>query len=201
MRALKAIFILSLAVMHVGTLEAETRTFRVSFVQPTAYTDGTSLNPATDIKEYRLYFSTASYLNLNLQTPILIPPTKHSVCITVNFANEIYVAMTAVATDNATSDLSPVAYYLRGNIYDRYDPATGYNIAPGNVATGKVDIADLQTLRQYWGTAVTHLYYDCSTDFTITLVTDQQAADINRDGRVDFLDQVEVGLTYGNTTH
>ncbi len=191
MRAKIAVFILVLVAIYAEPLEAETRTFRVSFSPPTTYTDGTSLSPA-DIKEHRFYISTVSYQNLQSSPTMIVtvPGTKHSFCVTVNnFDNEIYVAGVTVLNNLEESFLSPVAYRLRGNIYDR-----------DNVATGKVDIADLQTLRQYWGNVITHPYYDCNTDFTIAPTTDQEEADVNRDGRVDFLDQVEVGLTYGNAT-
>jgi len=169
--------------------------FMVDWDPVNTYTDGT---PAI-ITEYRLYYSRTSGNSGNLlwgdASKTVVPASRTSACVNFTFDKELYVSATAVDNLGTESALSPAAYLLKGNVYDRYDP---FKL---NLATGKVDIADLQTLRQYWATSVTHPYYDCSTDFTLLSESDQQASDINRDGRVDFLDLVEVGLAYGNTTH
>ena len=153
---------------------------------------------ADDITEYRIYLSTAStgdlYAKYAASQPTLtVPATRGSICVTAQqfaWTTVVYASVSAVNSSGIESSLSEkTVYILAGNIYDR-----------DNVATGAVNILDMQALLPVFGKTVIHQVFDCNQDFVLRDETDLEAADFNRDGRIDFRDQAVVGTNFGKAT-
>ena len=86
------------------TLAAE-YTYTLEIVPPTQYTDGTALDPATDLQEYRIYETGSGSLAMGDITP---GPGPVTVSFTLADGDCNALAATAVSTDGLESELSNV---------------------------------------------------------------------------------------------
>ena len=86
------------------TLAAE-YTYTLEIVPPTQYTDGTALDPATDLQEYRIYETGSGSLAMGDIAP---GPGPITVSFTLTDGECDALAATAVSTDGLESELSNV---------------------------------------------------------------------------------------------
>lgn len=78
----------------------------VSWQAPQQYTDGSSLNPSTDLNSYNVYYGTASHSYTGVVN-VANPGTVSNITENLNLASgTYYIAVTAVSKDNVESDYS-----------------------------------------------------------------------------------------------
>ena len=155
-----------------------------------------SLEPGTGGTEvavgFRLYWDTTQTAVVNKTTSNRLDiGNKTSACISLDDTRPFYYLGATAYDANSNESTVTVGYFLFGNIVGGYNDGTASSSA-------RVDGNDLTTLGMYWGQMVTHQVYDCNSTFVITLPTNAQKADLNRDGRVDGRDLIELGLRFGN---
>lgn len=187
---LKLLFFCSLFFMIINSqAEARIRTIKMSWAP----------NSETDIVGYRIYWGSTYAEAFQAGTDhdpsrrIADIIGKTNACIDVNDSDydAIFFAVTAYNTSGLES-APTVAYVLFGNIVGDYNDGTPYTSA-------RVDGEDLTALGIHFGKSVSHPQYDCQGTFTIQPQTEAQKCDLSRDGRIDGLDLIELGLRWTNT--
>lgn len=155
-------------------------------------------NTESDLAGYNVYIGTTHAIVAAKGGDITTFSTINNYfCYDVNdpSINCIFVGVTAFDNSGNESNMSEIVYSLEGNIIGKSSDGTPYTSAI-------VDGNDLAVLGANWGRNVTHPYYDCSF-FSIdpSLFTQKRSADLNMDGRIDFLDYFILATHFGNTAN
>jgi len=148
-------------------------------------------NNEPDLAGYRVYWATKVDNLLTKTSYMMDVGKKTSACIQVDDAQKVwFIGVSAYNTSGYESSLT-MGYHLFGNIKGDFNEGTPYTNA-------RVDGEDLIYIGLYFGKTVYHNNYDCSTGFSIELPTMIQKADLNKDGRIDGADLVELSVRFGN---
>lgn len=146
---------------------------------------------------YQVYWGTSRLAVQNLTTANKISVGKrHSACVQIDDVSPVYFfVVTAINPQGGESVPSNLVYDLFGNIVGDSNDGTPPSSA-------RVDGADQAVIGIYFGrSGITHQTYNCQSDFVITLPSDLQKADLNKDGRINGFDLMELGVRFGNTAN